>query len=314
MNAKVYLAPMAGVTDLAFRLVSRRFGASLCFYEMLDAKAMLHDHPKNWRLLKTLKDDRPIAAQLVGADPSAMLDAALKLTELTDISFLDINSACPAKKIVKKGAGASLLQDTARLGRIVKALASRLSIPVSVKLRTGLYERDVRQVARAAEICQANGASTVFIHGRTASQGYFGDVDYESIRAAKDALGIPVFGSGNVFDVFSAGEMLGKTGCDGILVARGALGNPWIFAQIEDYLKKGTVSTDPPDLPAKKKVLKEHLAWIEKYKDISRNNKIGFMGKVTMWYLKGVYNAKRIREEICRVRSYGELIDLIGRV
>ena len=279
---------------------------------MLDSKATLYGHPKNRRLLKTLGKDSPIAAQLVGADPSVMLDAAEKLLSLVEVSFLDVNSACPAKKIVKKGAGASLLKDTARLGKIIKKLASKLRIPVTVKLRSGFNKRDVGSSVRTAAICEANGASCVFIHGRTMSQGYFGDIDYESIRAVKKGLKIPVFGSGNIFNPFMAKKMLDETGCDGITVARGALGNPWIFKNIENYLKNGA-ATEIPSLSLKKKVLKKHLSYIENYKDINDANKIGFMGKVTMWYLKGFHNASGIREQICKVRSYRELIHLINR-
>lgn len=313
MNPKIYLAPMSGVTDLAFRLISRRLGAAHCFFEMIDSKALLYDHPKNRNLRKTIKKDFPIAAQLLGADPSVMLDAAEKLTALVDISFLDINSACPVKKVIKKGAGAALLEDTARLSEIIKRLASRLRVPVTVKLRTGFNKRDVRECVRIAQICQANGASIVFIHGRTMSQRYLGDIDYESIKAVKEALDIPVFGSGNIFNPFMAKKMLDETGCDGILVARGALGNPWIFKNTERYLKNGEPPKNP-SLAVKKKVLKDHLAYIEKYKDIAQASKIGFMGKVTMWYFKGYYNAARIRTRIRKVRSYKELINLIDCV
>lgn len=305
---------MSGVTDLAFRLISRRFGAAHCFFEMLDSKATLYGHPKNRRLLKTLKKDSPIAAQLLGMDPSIMLDAAEKLLSLVDVSFLDVNSACPAKKVIKKGAGASLLKDTARLGKIIKKLTSKLPVPVTVKLRTGFNKRDVAECVRTAQICQASGASCVFIHGRTMSQGYFGDIDYESIKAVKKALDIPVFGSGNIFNSFLAKKMLDETGCDGILVGRGALGNPWIFKNIENYLKNAKAPKNTPSLSVKKNVLKTHLAYIEKYKDMSHANKIGFMGKVTMWYLKGLYKARGIRKEICGVRSYKELINLINRL
>ena len=313
MNPKIYLAPMSGVTDLAFRLISRRLGAAHCFFEMLDSKSTFYGHPKNRRLLKTLKKDLPLSAQLVGADPSIMLDAAEKLLSLVDISFLDINSACPAKKIIKKGAGAALLKNTVCLGKMIKKLSSKLKIPVTVKLRTGFNKRDVRECVSTAKICQANGASIVFIHGRTMSQGYAGDVDYESIKATKKALNIPVFGSGNIFNPFMAKKMLDETGCDGILVARGALGNPWIFKNIENYLKNGQPPKNP-SLPVKKKVLKKHLAYIEKYKDITHTNKIGLMGKITMWYFKGIYNASKIREQIRTVRSYKELLNLVAHI
>ncbi len=313
MNPKIYLAPMSGVTDLAFRLISRRLGAKHCFFEMLDSKAIVYNSRKNRRLIKTLKKDSPISAQLLGADPSVMLDAAEQLASLVDISFLDINSACPVKKVTKKGTGAALLKNRALLGKIIKKLVSKLQIPITVKLRTGFDKRDIGECVRTAEECQANGASVVFIHGRTMSQGYSGDIDYESIKAVKESLKIPVFGSGNIFNPFMAKKMLDETGCDGILVARGALGNPWIFKNIENYLKNDATSKNP-SLPARKKVIKAHLAYIEKYKDTGPANKIGFMGKVAMWYFKGHYNSTGIRSSICRTASYEELIDLIESV
>jgi nifR3 family TIM-barrel protein len=284
MNPKIYLAPMSGITDLPFRLISRGLGAKHCFFEMIDAKATVYNNQASRRSLKTLKKDSPIAAQLLGGDPCVMLDAAEKLTTLVEISFLDINSACPAKKIIKKGAGAALLNDTATLGKIVEKLSSRLRIPITVKLRTGFSKRDIKDCVKTAKICQTNGASIVFIHGRTSSQGYSGDIDYESIKAVKAALKIPVFGSGNILNPFMAKKMLDETGCDGILVARGALGNPWIFKDIENYLKKGK-TLKRPTLAAKKKILKKHLAYIEKYNDMTDSNKTGFMGRVTKWYL-----------------------------
>ena len=223
---------------------------------------------------------------------------------------MDINSACPVKKVTKKGAGAALLKNRALLGKIIKKLVSKLRIPVTVKLRTGFDKRDIGECVRTAEECQANGASTVFIHGRTMLQGYSGDIDYESIKAVKESLKISVFGSGNIFSPFMAKKMLEETGCDGILVARGALGNPWIFKNIENYLKNGETPKNP-SLPAKKKVLKAHLAYIEKYKDIGSANKIGLMNKITMWYFKGHCNTKEIRSRISKVASYQELIDMI---
>lgn len=304
---------MAGVTDLAFRLISRKAGAAHCFFEMVDSNAMFYNYPESIRLLKTHKKDSPIAAQLVGSDPYVMFDAAEKLQALVDISFLDINSACPAKKIIKKGAGAALLKNKTLLARIIKKLTSGLRIPVTVKLRTGFDKRDVGEFVRIAKVCEASGASGVFIHGRTFLEGYCGDIDYESIRAAKGALKIPVFGSGNIFNAFMAKRMLDETGCDGILVARGAQGRPWIFRDIENYLKNGK-APEEPKLSLKKKVLKEHLAYIEKYKDMARLNKAGFMGKVATWYLKGVSNAKKLRDNIYRTKSCEELIDLIDRV
>jgi len=312
-RVKIFLAPLSGITNLSFRLISREFGAKFCFFEMVDSNAITRAHPGTGRLLKTLKKDRPIAAQLLGSDPSVMLDAAEHLSSLVDIAFLDVNSACPAKKVIKKKAGAYLLKDPDQLGRILKKLSSKLHIPVTVKLRTGYSRKDLKETEKTVKICEAAGASTVFIHGRTASQGYSGRVDYESIKAAKDALKIPVFGSGDIVNPVLAGKMFVETGCDGILVARGALGNPWIFKDIKDYLKSGNIAGNRK-LSEKKSVLKKHLSYIERYKAIGDRNKIGFMGKVVMWYLKGLPNSSRIRERICRVRSYEELNKLIDSI
>jgi len=313
MDPKIYLAPMSGITDLSFRLMSRSMGAAFCFFEMLDAKAMIYEHPKNRRLLKTLKEDSPLGAQLLGLDPSVMLEAAEKLLSFADISFLDINSGCPARKVLKKGAGAALLKNPAGLGKIIKKLASTLRIPVTVKLRSGFYKKDVDECVRTARICRDNGAASIFIHGRTVEQGYSGDIDYESIKKVKAALKIPVFGSGNIFNPFMAKKMLDETGCDGILVARGALGNPWIFKNIERYLKNGE-ATPGPGLSVKKRALLTHLACIEKYKEIAPSNKTGFMGKVAMWYLKGIPEAAKVRDRISRVSSYRDLRHLINRI
>ncbi|MEA3306117.1 MAG: tRNA-dihydrouridine synthase, partial [Candidatus Omnitrophota bacterium] len=268
---------------------------------------------RTMRLIKTLKKDKPIAAQLLGSDPFIVLDAAQKLIDLADISFFDINGACPAGKIIKKKAGAYFLKNPGQLGKILKKLSSGVRIPVTVKLRTGFNKKDPEETMKIARICQAAGASTVFIHGRTASQGYSGEVDYESIKAVKNSLEIPVFGSGNIFNPVLAGKMFDATGCDGILIARGALGNPWIFRDIKNYLKYGEIAKNPK-LPAKKRILKKHLSYIEKYKEMAHANKMGFMGKVAMWYLKGLPNASRIRERIQAVRSYEELNKLIGGI
>ena len=313
MKPKIYLAPLSGITDLSFRLLSRKFGVEHCFYEMLDARALLYEHPRNGRLLKTTENDTPLSAQLLGKEPSIMLEAAEKLIALVKITSIDINSACPAKKILKKGAGAALLKNKTRLGNIIKKLSSNLRIPVTVKLRAGYDRIDVKECVKTAKLCQTNDASTIFMHGRTALQGYSSDVNYESIRAVKEALTVPVFGSGNILNPFMGKKMFDETGCDGILIARGALGIPWIFKNTETYLKNGS-NTKTLNLSTKKKILKLHLAYIEKYKELGPAHKMGFMGKVAMHYVKGLPSARRIREWICSIRSYGELINIIDAV
>lgn len=304
---------MAGVTDLSFRLICREFGASHCFFEMLHSNSIIYEAPKIKDILRTIEKDRPIAAQLLGKDPSLMLEAAQKIISHVPVSFIDINSACPAKKIIRKGEGAAMLKNTPLLGKIIKKLSSGLKIPVTVKLRTGFNKQDFKECVKTAKLCQENGASTIFIHGRTCSQGYSGDIDYKAIKAVKKAVQIPVFGSGNIFNVSMAEKMLNETGCNGILVARGALGNPWIFKEIELYLKYGKIP-EQQTLPVKIKTLKKHLAYMKKYTPITKFQTTGVMGKVTVWYLKGFPNAAQIRNSVFKTKSYKELISLIDSI
>lgn len=307
--SNVFLAPLSGCTDLAFRLIAREHGADLCFFEMIDAHSVIYGPAKKTlSILKTAHEDAPIAAQLLGGDPAIMLDAAGKLLDLTRISFLDINAACPVKKVLKKQAGSYLLKEPRRLFSIIEKLAQTLPVPVTVKIRTGYDATDNAAIPSIARQCARSGAAAIFVHGRTRLQGYAGDVDYETIRRIKDAVDIPVFGSGNVLSAELAKRMFDETGCDGIMVARGSFGNPWIFREIDDYLCLGRIPAGPA---SKKSVLKRHLAYIEKYKDCSAPGKTGFMRKVALWYLKKFENAKKIRGKVALVKSYDEMIQLI---
>ncbi len=306
INTNVILAPMSGCTDLSFRLIAREMGAKFCFFEMVDANSLVYNHPKTLSMLKTIGKDRPIAAQLLGSKPEVMLKAAEKLMSLANISFLDINSACPVKKVTAKGAGSDLLNDANKLCEIIEGLASSLPVPITVKIRTGYGKRDLAKTLDLVKKCEKAKVSAVFVHGRTRSQGYSGDIDYESIKAIKETIKIPVFGSGNIFSPYMAEKMFRETGCDGILVARGALGNPWVFKQIESYIKTAKVP-NPPANSQKLKVLKRHLGLLNKYKQTGPSAKIGIMRKVTMWYLKGLPNAARIRQKICGSKTLNEL-------
>jgi len=286
----------------------------MCFFEMLDANALVRNHPQSARILKTGNSDRgKIAGQILGRDPGMMLEAAGELQKYAKISFLDINAACPAKKVIKKKAGAYLLEDAGTLQKITKNLTRNLKIPVTIKLRTGFDKKDVPNIQRVARMCEDTGISAIFIHGRTRASGYSGDIDYESIRAVKETVKLPVFGSGNIFGALSAGRMLDETGCDGVLVARGAMGNPWIFDEIKKFLRTGRMREKPA--PAeKKRELKRHLGYIQKYKELRHSDKSGFMGKVAMWYLKGFPRAKRLRGEIGKIKTYKDLMELVNSI
>ena len=311
LDTNVLLAPLSGCSDIPFRLICREHGAKFCFYEMVDANSLVYERPGSFRLLKSHKDDSPIAAQLLGQDPEIMLDAAQRLLKIVKTPFIDINCACPVKKVIKKKAGAYLLRDTGMLCRIVKKLASRLPVPVTIKLRIGFDSVDVPHMTDLAIRCEASGAKALFVHGRTKTQGYAGDIDYAAIRAIKESVTIPVVGSGNVFGPDLAKKMLTETGCDGVLVGRGAFGNPWIFRDIEDFLKDGTLKRR---MTTRRRidVLRKHLAYVQIHKDLPPKIQTGIMRKVAMWYLKGFPSAKRLRGEISKARDYAGLLKVIN--
>ncbi len=306
----ILLAPLSGCSDLAFRLIARECGAKFCFFEMIDAHSLLSPNPKKFHILKTLEQDTPIAAQLLGADPVIMLDAAQVLLEHVNISFLDINSACPVKKVIKKRAGAFLLKTPEVLSHLIQTLTSSCPVPITVKLRIGFNTPELPALLDLVKACETSGASALFVHGRTREQGYSGDINYDAIRAIKHTVKIPVFGSGNIFTPQLAKYMFDETDCDGILVARGAFGNPWIFQDIEDYLQQGI---EPPEktISLKKAVLKRHLAYIAQYKNCTPAGKVGVMRKVTLWYLKGFPGASKIRGQMGTISDYETLLYFI---
>lgn len=311
IDTKVFLAPLSGVSDLPFRLIAREHGARFCFYEMVDANSLIHEKArKTAAILQTNAKDAPIAAQLLGEDPEMMLKAARKLLGIVRTPFLDVNAACPAQKVVRKGAGSRLLTRPETLFMIIKKLALSLPVPVTVKIRTGYEQADFSAIAAIARGCQASGASAIFVHGRTREQGYAGEVDYDAIGAIKDAVKVPVIASGNIFSGPLAKRMFDRTSCDGILVARGAMGAPWIFGEIDEYLETGR-TLPPVELTTKQAVLAKHLAYIEEYKDLTPYGRVGYMRKFVMWYLKGIPHATRIRERACAAKTYAEMLELV---
>lgn len=302
MLPKIILAPLSGCTDLPFRLIAREHGAKLCFFEMLDSNSLTHNRRQSYWLLTSDKKDAPIAGQILGSDPDIMLEAAHKVLDRARISFLDINCACPAKKVIKKKAGAHLLRDETRLYDILKKLVPALPVPITIKIRAGYDTKDLGRITSMVKRCEDLGVAVIFVHGRLAKQGYAGDVDYGSIKAVKESVKIPVYGSGNIFSRELMKKMFDETGCDGVLVARGALGNPSIFEGVDP---------DEVSVEDKKKILKKHLSYIDKYKPITQSGKIGYMRKVAIWYLKSVPMAARLRSRITSAKSYENLLEVI---
>ena len=269
IDTNVFLAPMAGCTDLPFRLIAREHGAKFCFYEMVDANALVYNRGKNLALLASQEKDQPIAAQILGESTEKMLAAAKKLLSIVKPAFLDINAGCPVKKVIKKKAGSYLLKTPQVLFEIIKTLDQELDLPITVKLRVGFNEYKPKDMAKIAKGCERSGAAALFVHGRTCQQLYRGKSNNQAIKVVKDNVSIPVFGSGDVFNEESAKQMLSETACDGVLVARGSLGNPWIYKRIETYLKTGKKLPEI-DWSERKETLIRHLKYIEKYKVADR--------------------------------------------
>ena len=235
-----FLAPMAGVADKAFRELCVRFGAAYTVTEMVSSKGLTMGDKKSALLLTLGDEEKTAGAQIFGDNPEIMAEAAVKCLQYKP-QIIDINMGCPAPKVAMNGGGASLMKNPQLAGEIVKAVSSAVDIPVTAKIRKGWDENSINAV-QMAEILEKNGAAAIAVHGRTRKEMYSGSVDYEIIKAVKAAVGIPVIGNGDIVDAQSAAVMLEKTNCDAVMIGRGALGNPWVFQQINAYLKIGRAS------------------------------------------------------------------------
>jgi tRNA-dihydrouridine synthase B len=300
----IFLAPMAGITDLAFRTVCREHGAGLCYSEMISSRAMVFQDRKTRELLKTNKEDNPLVIQLFGCEPDIMGEAS-KLIEESGFKMIDINSGCPTPKIVNNGDGCALMKNPKLLGEIVKNVVNSVKIPVSVKIRTG-YNSDSINAVECAKVAEANGASSITVHGRTREQFYSGKADYSIIRDVKNAVKIPVTGNGDIFSPEDALKLFSETGCDAVMVGRGSLGNPFIFNQINDLIEKGSYEDYPLDY--KLSVLKRQVDLMVQYKNEHRA--ILEARKHLAWYLKGLKNSKVYRQMSNSVNTLEEVDNL----
>lgn len=304
----VGLSPMAGITDRAFREVCSIYKAGFLVSEMVSCKALLHQNRKTWDMIKVSGDEGKVGLQLFGSDPT-LFAKVIKEVNDTDFTFFDINMGCPAPKIVKNNEGSALMKDPKLVYEIIKKAVSVSKKPVTVKIRKG-YSKGYVNGVEIAQIAEKAGAAAVFVHGRTRDQMYAGQADWGFIKEVKDALAIPVFGNGDVVDVQSANELYESTGCDGILIGRGARGNPWIFEAIlhgNPKLKKKYRSPEE-----KMKVIKKHIALHEEYKE--ERNTVLEMRKHISWYLKDEPHGAAARKEINQATSIEEMITLIEKV
>jgi nifR3 family TIM-barrel protein len=305
----VALAPMAGVTDLPYRILCKEFGCGLLYTEMVSAKAILYKNKNTEPLLETNEDENPIAVQIFGSDPDIMGDMALKLSEERTFDIIDVNMGCPVPKIVNNGEGSALMKNPKLVGEIVKNIVSKVNKPVTIKIRKGFDDSNVN-ASEIAKIAEANGASAVAVHGRTREQYYSGNADWSVIADVKKAVNIPVIGNGDIKNAIDAKRMYENTGCDGIMIGRAARGNPWIFRDVLDYLEKGIIN-EPPTVNDIKKMILRHTELLIKYK--GEYTGIREMRKHIAWYTFGLAYATTIRNKVNHTDSLDELKELIEK-
>ena len=300
------LGPMAGVTDLPFRVLCKEQGAGLLCMEMVSAKAILYNNKNTESLLEIHPDEQPVSLQFFGSDPKIMSEMAKRVEE-RPFDIMDINMGCPVPKVVRNGEGSALMKNPKLVYEIVSAMVKAIDKPVTVKIRKGFDDSCINAV-EIAKIVEEAGAAAVAVHGRTREQYYSGQADWDIIRQVKEAVSIPVIGNGDVTSPQKAEELVKQTGCDGIMIARGAQGNPWIFSEMITYEETGTL----PERPGKEEVrdmMLRHARLQLKYK----GEFIGIreMRKHVAWYTKGFKGSAKLREEINRVESYQELEELL---
>lgn len=300
------LAPLAGITDAPMRRICRKMGASLTYSEMVSAKGLYYGDKKTDKLLFLYDDEGPTAYQIFGREPDVIAYAASKLEECKNV-ILDINMGCPVPKIVKNGEGAALLKEPKLVEKIVAAAVKNTSKPVTAKIRIG-FGKEENNAVEVAKAIEAGGGSAVTVHGRTREQFYTGKANKIAIKAVKDAVNIPVIGNGDVFDVKSAREMMEKTNCDFVMVARGALGNPWIFRDLKrDW--EGLLPMESPSLEEKKEIMLKQLYDIIKIK--GDYVAVREMRKICGWYVKGLPGSSIFRGQVNKITEIKDLIKAI---
>ncbi|MCI7795546.1 MAG: tRNA dihydrouridine synthase DusB [Lachnospiraceae bacterium] len=307
LENNVILAPMAGVTDLPYRVLCREQGCGLVCMEMVSAKAILYKNKNTKELLKVDDRERPVSLQLFGSDPKILSEIAAGLED-GPYDIFDINMGCPVPKIVKNGEGSALMKNPALVEQILSAMVKAVKKPVTVKIRKGFDDASVNavEIAKIAESC---GVSAVAVHGRTREQYYSGKADWAVIRQVKEAVKIPVIGNGDVFSPEDAKRMVDETGCDGIMVARGAKGNPWIFREITEYLDTGVIPDRPSVEEVKEMILRHGRMMIEFKGEMAGMRE---MRKHVAWYTAGYPNSASLRNDINTVETLEELVALIG--
>lgn len=306
LKSHAVLAPMAGVSDRAYRELCVRFGAAYCVSEMVSSKALSFNSKKSEELMEISDLERPCGIQIFGDDPKCMADAAKHALE-NKPDIIDINMGCPAPKISSNGSGSALMKNPRLCGEIVKAVTAVTDIPVTVKIRKG-WDDDSVNAVEVAKICELAGAAAITVHGRTRQQYYKPPVDYDIIRAVRESVSVPVIANGDIDSAEKAKEVMDITGCDLVMIGRATLGNPWIFSQINAYLENPNVKIHTPDLEERLGVMIEHIGKMVEYK--GEHMAMLQARKLVVGYFKGMKGAAALRNEAGKIKTLDDLYEL----
>ncbi len=306
LKSHAVLAPMAGVSDRAYRELCVRFGAAYCVSEMVSSKALSFNSKKSEELMEISDLERPCGIQIFGDDPKCMADAAKHALE-NKPDIIDINMGCPAPKISSNGSGSALMKNPRLCGEIVKAVTAVTDIPVTVKIRKG-WDDDSVNAVEVAKICESAGAAAITVHGRTRQQYYKPPVDYDIIKAVRESVSVPVIANGDIDSAKRAKEVMDITGCDLVMIGRATLGNPWIFSQINAFLENPNVKIHTPDLEERLGVMIEHIGKMVEYK--GEHMAMLQARKLVVGYFKGMKGAAALRNEAGKIKTLDDLYEL----